>query len=435
MLQSILSVVTRLLAVALQVLGLANLIRDEGAREHAPFALETIAANGTNTVINPTYGNSALHTQLTAGVADILAAIANITSPGGGGAVNLPVNWAMESATAIWQYEAQNAIPGTVSMDQLLTWAGQFAASYSNQGGFPMKLAPGFVLETGFAETWAFNTIWVDRPEPDWAAISSNDTVLSWLNRTDVTYAGMWLYDALSDTCHVHGSGGGLPSWDVRCVLRTADLQALRSSFNADGIVAILGHLTAIRGPSSLTLADLVTTVQAVRGAGNPDLAAVLAAIAAVRGSGQPDLAGVLAAIAAVRGSGNPDLAALVAALAIVDTHVLRRPPIWPGLANVTLGSPVAVATSVSIDVPMHGILVAFTAIPPGRSAIHYGDQDAWPKVAFLTFGSDGDDYEYQQTVSWESGVYLPKTMVQASHLRFNALPGVVGTITPFAVT
>lgn len=70
----VLGSLTTVIAYVQQILGFAS----TAAQEHAPYELETIAANAANTVNSPTFGNAALHTQLSA----LQTAVAALTPTG-----------------------------------------------------------------------------------------------------------------------------------------------------------------------------------------------------------------------------------------------------------------------------------------------------------------------------------------------------------------
>ena len=226
------------------------------------------------------------------------------------------------------------------------------------------------------------------------------------------------------------------------------DISAVRG-LNAPDIAGVLSNLDAFRTLSQYTVqdildaigdigtfddSDIITAINAVRGTNSPDIAQVLTAIGNLDIPGDVDLSGVLTAIAGVRGAGSPDIAQLLTAVQALPQREYHA-PVWPGVANVTYGTPRNIAASVSITEPMHGCRIALTSVPVGRTTIGYGNLNAWLKVAYMCFVSDVGDAEYPQVVSYSQGVYLPRTMTAAGGLRLNALPAVVGTITPFTIT
>lgn len=104
----------------------------------------------------------------------------------------------------------------------------------------------------------------------------------------------------------------------------------------------------------------------------------------------------------------------------------------YPGPEDVTLGTPVALDTEVSVDGPMDGVLVNITAVPNGSGEYHSGDTVHYYRRMWLTFlDSDGnaDDYQY---ADWKQGVYIPKSMIQPASCVLRCLAGVEGTVTPW---
>jgi len=108
--------------------------------------------------------------------------------------------------------------------------------------------------------------------------------------------------------------------------------------------------------------------------------------------------------------------------------------PVWPGLANVTLLTPVALATSLTISEAMDGVLVSITAVPTKQGQFAFGDLISWRNAGALAFVEDNGDAEYPQNLGFQSAVYLPKAMAHCSGVVVRASPGVTGTVTPFTI-
>jgi len=109
--------------------------------------------------------------------------------------------------------------------------------------------------------------------------------------------------------------------------------------------------------------------------------------------------------------------------------------PIWPGIANVTLGTPVAITAALSITEPMNGVLVALTGTPPDKPKYVLGDRTATAHIGQIAFVTDNGDMEYPQNLSFAAEVYLPTSQVLAAGVRLRAVPGVSGTVTPWVAT
>jgi hypothetical protein len=108
--------------------------------------------------------------------------------------------------------------------------------------------------------------------------------------------------------------------------------------------------------------------------------------------------------------------------------------PVWPGLSNVVLGTPVAISTVVTIVEPMDGCLVAITGVPLKQGQFAFGGTVSWRNIGALAFTSDDGDEEFPQTLGFENAVYCPKAMAQAAGLVLRASAGVTGTITPWTI-
>jgi hypothetical protein len=108
--------------------------------------------------------------------------------------------------------------------------------------------------------------------------------------------------------------------------------------------------------------------------------------------------------------------------------------PLWPGLADVTLGTPVALTAALDVAVVMHGAIITLTAVPPGKPTYTLGTAIATAHIGQITFVNDNGDLEYPQNLSFASEVYVPLTMVKASGAKLRCVPGVTGTITPWTI-
>jgi len=108
--------------------------------------------------------------------------------------------------------------------------------------------------------------------------------------------------------------------------------------------------------------------------------------------------------------------------------------PVWPGLAGVTLLTPVAIADGVTITEVMHGCLIAVTGYPLNRGQFSFNGVISVRNLGALAFFSDNGDEEFPQTLGFTSAVYLPKSMSSAAGLLLRTTGGVTGTITPFTI-
>jgi len=127
----------------------------------------------------------------------------------------------------------------------------------------------------------------------------------------------------------------------------------------------------------------------------------------------------------------DPDLALLAGG----SGASMLMAPVWPGLAAVTLGNPVALDTGLTITEPMDGVLVAITSVPGKHSGYTYDDIKSYVHIGALAFFSDNADMESYQPLSFTAQVYRTRTMARAAGVKVMTPPDVVGLITPWVVT
>lgn len=109
-------------------------------------------------------------------------------------------------------------------------------------------------------------------------------------------------------------------------------------------------------------------------------------------------------------------------------------PPIWPGLAGVTLGTPVSIDTGVTITAVMDGVLIDITSAPTKQGYFTFDTAISYRNIGALAFVSDNGQEEFPQTLGFTSAVYCPKTMEHAAGLVFRSSADLTGTITPFTL-
>ena len=109
--------------------------------------------------------------------------------------------------------------------------------------------------------------------------------------------------------------------------------------------------------------------------------------------------------------------------------------PVWPGLAGVTLGAPVALATGVKITAPMDGVLIAITSAPTKQGYFTFDTVRSWRNAGSLAFFTDDGQEEFPQTLGFESAIYTVKTMIRAAGIVLRTTGGIDGTIVPWTVS
>jgi len=124
----------------------------------------------------------------------------------------------------------------------------------------------------------------------------------------------------------------------------------------------------------------------------------------------------------------------LLAVSAGVPTSLVL-PPVWPGLDAVTLGTPVALATGVSIGVPCDGVIVSVSAAPEKQGYFTFSDLLSYRNIGALTFVDDNGQAELSQVLGFTEAVYCPRTMRHAAGVKLRTAVGVEGTVTPWTLT
>jgi hypothetical protein len=114
---------------------------------------------------------------------------------------------------------------------------------------------------------------------------------------------------------------------------------------------------------------------------------------------------------------------------ALLPSTVLPTAPVWPGIANVTLGTSVALSTGLTLSEAMDGVLVTITSVPPGTSFFQFDDQTSWRYIGAIAFVSDDAQEEFPQNLGFQAAVYCPRSMTSAAAVKVRTKPGVVGTI------
>jgi hypothetical protein len=119
------------------------------------------------------------------------------------------------------------------------------------------------------------------------------------------------------------------------------------------------------------------------------------------------------------------------------DHAAISKPsaPVWPGLANVTLGGITVLATGLTVTTPMDGVIIKLTGVPTLRGHYDYDGLAGWLNVGALTFLSDGGEAEFYQSLSFTDQVYTPRNMVRAAAVKIRTAPGIVGTVQPWTIT
>lgn len=312
---------------------------DSTAIETIPKNIERIVTNTQLAIQHPTYGLAALETEVhNIGLA-LVAMEGNITGaisalPAGSGLVNADPSLI---ANYVWGKYMDNALDPTLTADQAVTVAANYAISRATAGAIRQLGDQNFHVEWQAAPYYSA-AAWYNSPTPNYGDIQPGDTVLSWLQRTETT-RGDWELDPDTGLAITYAYFDGEGS-----LYRTVcDLRSL---------------------PTSATVAG---------GA-----------------------------------------------------------PVWPGLDSVTLGTPVAIAAGLTITEPMHGVIVAITAVAAKQMYYTYDDLRAYRHIGALAFLDDNGDAEGWQSLGFVSAVYCCRSMSVAAAVKIMSANGTVGTVTPW---
>lgn len=109
--------------------------------------------------------------------------------------------------------------------------------------------------------------------------------------------------------------------------------------------------------------------------------------------------------------------------------------PLWPGLANVTLGTPVALVDNLTINETMDGVIIAVTTPPSATGRFRLGGHYFDYGSGRIAFGNDAGDLETWQYLGFRAAIFTPKTMQHASSVHLQVLAGAEGTVTPWTVS
>lgn len=110
-------------------------------------------------------------------------------------------------------------------------------------------------------------------------------------------------------------------------------------------------------------------------------------------------------------------------------------PPIWPGVAGVTLGTTVPCAESTVLELPMDGLLILITSYPATRSrwgAPPYLSVYHTGRLAFVTDNGDVEEFQY---MGWTNAIYTPRSMKRAAGVVIFLEANVEAAATPWDIT
>lgn len=257
--------------------------------------------------------------------------------------------------------------------------------------------------------------------------------------------ANLWTLGHVKDWIDAIPAGSNTDVLNELAVIRTANFWTLGHVMDALGAIPTdpirslqpdLDAIAAVRGSGNPDLADVLTAIGGLPAPANVAiLAAIAAAVVALAGDIAASQTAVIAEVAASLMATTQELGVLNGKL---DTLLARapvpQPPVWPGLAKVTLGMPHAITTGLTITTPMHGVILAITGAPTKQGYFTFDDARSWRNTGSLSFFDDQGHQEFPQHLGFTSAVYVPKAMAQAAGIKVRAVAGATGTVTPWTI-
>ncbi len=108
--------------------------------------------------------------------------------------------------------------------------------------------------------------------------------------------------------------------------------------------------------------------------------------------------------------------------------------PIWPGLAGVTLGTPVAITEPTIIAGPMDGILITLDTADPGAGQWAVDTFTSWRYAGYVVFLSAEGHADTTQFLGPADNVFCPKGMAHADSCVVYLNKISTATVTPWTL-
>lgn len=212
-------------------------------------------------------------------------------------------------------------------------------------------------------------------------------------------------------------------------------------------IKAVLDRVFLLDPTGAHTLAELLTATNAVRGSGSPTVRDVLTKLGSDNNSVDAKFDLVLSsivtsttisglldiAVAALAGAPGSTIDGVLDALDLLPSQIaapqIHVPPVWPGVENVTIGESLTLSDGLTINGPMHGLVVAVSRIAPGGGGYEFGSVKSHSHVGGVIFCTDRGDYERSQSLGLQTQILVPFTMEQAESAILRLNGGFSGTV------
>lgn len=106
--------------------------------------------------------------------------------------------------------------------------------------------------------------------------------------------------------------------------------------------------------------------------------------------------------------------------------------PVWPGLASVVLGAPLALADGLTVPGPLDGVIVDITGVSHPIGYYPFGAIRSFVRAGALVFVDDNGDAEFPAPFGPDHEIVCPRQMAHADHAVLRVTSGVTGTVTPW---
>lgn len=106
--------------------------------------------------------------------------------------------------------------------------------------------------------------------------------------------------------------------------------------------------------------------------------------------------------------------------------------PVWPGLANVTLGTTLTLSDGLVVPGPLDGLLLTVSSVSYPVSFYPFGTHKSFVKVGAVVFVDDNGQLEHSQSIGLDTQVLCPLVMNQAASAIVRLKSGTVGTVRPW---
>jgi len=257
--------------------------------------------------------------------------------------------------------------------------------------------------------------------------------------------ANMWSLDSVKTWIEAIETGSNQDVLDELARIRTANnwslgtlydlLDAIPTTDYTSTLSDIHGDIAAIPTNPITSLQSVLDAISAVRGTGSPDIAAVMSAIDAIPTNPITSLSDVLTAVSNLATSVSDKYTALLAAInALVSPEPTPTAPVWPGVENVTLGTPVNLGLTFASSQACDGVIISITGDSLARGLYDWGSITQHPRAGYISFVTDDGQYADPEPFSFPSHLVTPRNILHPDGFIGRARAGVTGTVTPWTL-